>query len=69
MLPINTVGVPTTQGATVTGIQGIGVSTPKAATVAAATVGFARLVHTPNGKILSNGISSTILAAGISTST
>jgi hypothetical protein len=69
ILPINTVGFPTIQGATVTGIQGIGVRTPKAAVVAAATVGFAMLLQTPNGVILRNGLLSIILAAGISTDT
>jgi hypothetical protein len=69
ILPINTVGAPATQGATVIGIQGMGVRIPNAAAVAAITVGFAMLLHTPNGKILSNGILSIILAAGISTIT
>ena len=36
-----TVGEPGTQGAEVTGMQGIGVKTPNAAAVAAATIGFA----------------------------
>jgi len=69
ILPINTVGAPANQGATVIGIQGMGVGTPKAAAVAAITIGFAILLHMPNGKILSNGILSVILAAGISTNT
>lgn len=50
-----TVGEPGTQGATVTGMQGIGVSTPNAAAVAAATIGFASEVHMPNGAILTMG--------------
>lgn len=56
MLPNSTVGAPGTQGAGVTGIQGIGVSTPNAAAVAAATVGLAGDVHIPNGRILTIGI-------------
>jgi hypothetical protein len=69
ILPINTVGAPATQGATVAGIQGMGVRTPNAAAVADVTVGFVMLLHKPNGKILTNGILSIILAAGISTIT
>jgi hypothetical protein len=69
ILPINIVGVPTTQGATVTGKQGMGVRTPKAAAVAATTIGFAKLVQTPNGVIFRNGLLSMILAAGILTNT
>jgi hypothetical protein len=37
--------LPGIQGATRTGTQGIGVRTPSAAVVAAATVGFERDVH------------------------
>ena len=48
----------------VTGTHGIGVSTPRAALVAAATVGFARLVHMPNGGIFTSGTQSAIVAAG-----
>jgi hypothetical protein len=47
----------------------MGVKTPKAAAVAAATVGFAILEHIANGIILSKGTISKILAAGISTCT
>ena len=43
ILAIFTVALPGDQGAGVTGMQGIGVNTPKAAAVAAATIGFARL--------------------------
>jgi hypothetical protein len=46
------------------GTQGIGVSTPRAAAVAEATVGFARLVHIPNGRILTIGATSATVAAG-----
>src|SRR4051812_40374475 len=54
---------PGTQG-TVTGMQGMGVKTPSAAAVAAATVGLAIDVHMPNGGMLVMGIQSMIVAAG-----
>lgn len=69
ILPIKIVGLPTTQGATVKGIQGIGVGTPKAAAVADITVGLTTLVHMAKGKTLSIATLSTIFAAGISTIT
>src|SRR4051794_10846050 len=51
-------------------MQGMGVSTPSAAAVAAATVGLARLVHMPKGGMLAPGIMSVMAAAGLpSTST
>ena len=53
--PTNTVGDPGAQGAAVTGTQGIGVKTPSAAAVAAATCGFAMEVHIPKGMILTIG--------------
>ena len=65
VLPISTVGEPGTQGATVTGIQGIGVSTPRAAAVAAATIGLASDVHMLKGRTLTIGTLSMIVAAGI----
>jgi hypothetical protein len=65
IFPIRTVGEPGFHGAVVTGIQGIGVKTPEAAEVAEATVGFARLEHTPNGMIVTNGRLSMIVAAGV----
>jgi hypothetical protein len=65
MFPSSTVGAPGAQGAGVTGIQGIGVSTPIAPDVAAATVGFARLVHMPNGMMFTIGLLSMMFAAGI----
>jgi len=65
ILPINTVGAPGAQGAAVTGTQGIGVSTPKAAAVAAATVGFANDVQTPKGGMFTIGAKSMIVAAGV----
>jgi hypothetical protein len=55
---------PTTQGAGVTGTQGIGVKTPKAAAVAAATVGFDGELHMPKGGIFKIGLLSMMLAAG-----
>jgi hypothetical protein len=55
MFPMRTVGTPGTQGATVAGMHGIGVSTPRAAAVAAATVGLARLEHKPNGRTFTKG--------------
>ena len=64
ILAINTVGAPGTQGATVAGMQGIGVNTPNAAAVDATTIGFAIELHIPNGKILTIGIWSMMLAAG-----
>jgi hypothetical protein len=57
-------GLPGTHGATVFGTQGIGVSTPKAAAVADATVGFANEVHIANGGILTIGALSIMVAAG-----
>ena len=56
MLPSSTVGEPTTQGAGVTGTHGIGVNTPIAAAVAAATAGLLGVMHMPNGMILTMGI-------------
>jgi len=63
MPPIITVAEPGTQGA-VTGMQGIGVSTPRAAAVAAATVGLAMDMHMPNGGMLTMGAQSMMVAAG-----
>lgn len=50
-----TVVAPEIQGAVVTGTQGMGVSTPFAAAVAAATVGFASEVHMAKGVIFAMG--------------
>jgi hypothetical protein len=55
MFPIMTVGEPGAHGAGVTGMQGMGVRTPMAAAVAAATVGLAMDVHIANGGILTTG--------------
>ncbi len=65
MLPIITLGQPGIQGAAVAGIQGIGVNTPRAAAVAAATIGLEGLMHIANGTMFMNGFESIILAAGI----
>ncbi len=43
ILAMVTVGDPGAHGVGVTGMQGIGVNTPNAAAVAAATIGFAAL--------------------------
>src|SRR5277367_5747386 len=64
IFPSSTVGAPGTHGAGVLGMQGIGVSTPSAAAVAAATVGLARDMHVPKGMMLVIGIWSMILASG-----
>src|SRR5690554_4479095 len=65
ILAICTVGEPGAHGAAVTGIQGIGVNTPKAAAVAAATIGLAIELHIPNGVTFIMGLLSIILAIGI----
>jgi hypothetical protein len=65
MPPSMTVGEPGTHGATVFGMQGIGVNTPKAAAVADATIGLASDMHTPNGGIFTIGLLSMMLAAGV----
>jgi len=52
----NTVGSPGTQGATVLGMQGMGVNTPEAAVVAEATVGFAKDWHIPKVAIFTIGL-------------
>jgi hypothetical protein len=65
ILPICTVGQPGAHGAAVTGMQGIGVKTPNAAAVAAATIGLAMDWHMPKGKIFTIGLLSIILAIGI----
>ena len=65
ILAIITVGDPGDHGATVTGTQGIGVSTPKAAAVAAATIGLAGEEHIAKGGMFIMGLLSIMLAAGI----
>jgi hypothetical protein len=64
-LPLtSTVGLLIIQGPAIIGRQGIGVSTPSAAAVALATVGFAILWHMPNVAILA-GLISSMVPAGI----
>jgi hypothetical protein len=46
------------------GAHGMGVSTPRAAEVAAATAGFASDVHMPNGTMFWNGTQSRMVATG-----
>jgi hypothetical protein len=58
------VGEPGAHGALVAGIQGIGVSAPMAAAVAAATIGFAMELHIPNGGMFNIGTWSMMLAEG-----
>ena len=65
MLASITVALPGVHGVTVTGTHGIGVSTPKAAVVAAATVGLAKDEHIAKGIIFTKGILSIMLASGI----
>jgi hypothetical protein len=60
-----TVGEPGAHGAGVTGMHGIGVNTPSAADVAAATVGFAIELHIAKGIMFAFGILSIMLAIGV----
>jgi hypothetical protein len=53
---MKTAGATGRNGAGIAGIQGMGVSTPKAAAVAAMTAGFMREVHIPKEDIFKNGI-------------
>lgn len=62
--PIMKVAEPGVQGAGITGTQGIGVSTPKAAAVAEATVGLAIDMHMPKGGMFIMGMLSMMVAAG-----
>jgi len=55
ILAMRTVGEPGVHGATTAGTHGIGVNTPHAAAVAAATVGFEGLTHRPKGMIFAMG--------------
>lgn len=56
---------PGAQGATGTGIHGMGVSTPIAAVVADATIGLLSVVHIPKGMTLTIGAKSIIVAFGL----
>lgn len=59
-----TVVDPGTHVPTILGIHGIGVKTPKAAAVAEATVGLAKLLHIPKDMIFTNGLLSITVAIG-----
>lgn len=61
--PSVTVGDPGVQGEAVAGMHGMGVSTPNAAVVAAATTGLAGDMHMPKGMMFTMGAKSMILAA------
>src|SRR6185369_10806110 len=61
----STVSAPAIHGEVVTGMQGIGVSTPIAAAVAAATCGLAMLWQAPNGMMFFMGMWSMMFAAGL----
>lgn len=56
---------PGAQGATIAGIQGIGVNTPIAAAVAEATVGLLGDWHIPKGRMFTNGAKSMMVAFGL----
>jgi hypothetical protein len=60
-----TVGEPGVHGDVVTGMHGMGVNTPCAAAVAAATWGLLGVVHMPKGMMFFIGTWSIIVAAGI----
>src|SRR5213594_2816601 len=64
MPPSRKVGEPGVHGAGITGTQGMGVKTPRAAAVAEATVGLAIDMHMAKGGILTIGILSMMFAAG-----
>jgi hypothetical protein len=59
-----TIGFEGSQGATVAGMHGIGVNTPRAAAVADATVGLVIVEHIPNVMIFTIGIISAIETTG-----
>ena len=62
---VGTVGAPTTQGAGVFGIHGIGVSVPMAADVADAVAGKASDMQVPKGGMFAMGLWSMILPASM----
>ena len=62
--PIMTVADPGVHGEVVTGMHGIGVSTPRAAAVAEATDGLAMEEHMPNVGMFVMGMKSMMVAAG-----
>jgi len=64
ILPMVTLALPGAHGAAVTGTHGMGVRTPNAAVVAAATVGFDGELHIPKGGMFTMGLLSMMFAAG-----
>jgi hypothetical protein len=64
MPPIMQVAEPGVHGEVVTGTQGMGVSTPRAAAVAEATAGLAMDMHMPKVGIFVMGMKSMMFAAG-----
>ena len=56
---------PGAQGATITGMQGMGVRTPIAAEVAEATMGLLSDWHMPKGRMLTIGAKSMMVAFGL----
>jgi hypothetical protein len=65
ILAIITVAEPGAHGATVFGMHGAGVGTPRAAAVSAITCGFIGDVHIPNGITFIMGLLSMMFAAGV----
>ena len=63
--PIMQVAEPGVHGVVVTGMQGIGVKTPRAAAVAAATAGLAIDMHIPKVGMFVMGTKSMMFAAGV----
>src|SRR5690606_18067592 len=64
MPPTSVVVAAGDHGATIVGRHGMGVSTPSAVAVAAATCGLAREVHIANGGMLLTGAMSVMRATG-----
>jgi hypothetical protein len=64
MPPTDTVEDPGDHGATIAGMHGWGVRTPRAAEVAAATCGFASEVHMPKVAMFVIGTMSWMVATG-----
>jgi hypothetical protein len=62
---MSTVETPGVHGPAGTGMHGMGVKTPSAAAVAAATSGFAIDSHSPKGGMFTTGIWSMMFAAGV----
>jgi hypothetical protein len=63
---IVTADEPGDQGDVTTGTHGCGIRTPSEAAVAAATCGFARVVHSPKGAMFTIGLKSFTVAVGCS---